>query len=209
MKKLFINKYDVIFLDFDGTLKNSDDIKGKVFHQIFGKKLKTKIKNKILDHHKNNLGLSRNKKIPIYMKYLSMKKINLNKNRFINKYGKLIFKQVCKSKWIKGAKKFLIRNKEKQLVLVTASPHKEIIKVCKKIDIYKYFKKIYGYPNQKKIVIEKFLKKNKINTKKCIYIGNSFSDYSAAKSNKIKYLNIGPIRLKNKKITKILDFTSI
>ena len=48
MKKLFINKYDVIFLDFDGTLKNSDDIKGKVFHQIFEKKLKTKIKKKIL-----------------------------------------------------------------------------------------------------------------------------------------------------------------
>ena len=68
MKKKYLNKKEIIFIDFDGTIKDSDKIKGKTFIEIFGNKLNNSIKKKIKEHHHNNLGVSRYLKIPMYFK---------------------------------------------------------------------------------------------------------------------------------------------
>ena len=36
MKKINIKDYSTIFIDFDGTIKQSDEVKGKLFYEIFG-----------------------------------------------------------------------------------------------------------------------------------------------------------------------------
>ena len=61
----------------------------------------------------------------------------------------------------------------------------------KKIKIINLFQKVYGYPNKKIIAVKNHIYYNKLIHKKCLYIGNSISDYSAAKYNKILYINIG------------------
>lgn len=209
MKKIEFTKFETIFLDFDGTLKISDKIKGILFYEIFKGYTNPILKKKILKHHYDNLGLSRYKKIPIYMKYCNIKVNLINKKKFLSKYNKLVFVKVCKCLWVKGAKNFLKKNKHKKLILVTASPHKEIIKILKKIKIYDLFSNIYGHPFKKKDVIKKIILRAKLETKKYIYIGNSKSDYFAAKKNKVKYLNIGKLNLKHKKITNISNFDYI
>ena len=79
MNKIKLTKFETIFLDFDGTLKISDKIKGVLFYEIFNGYTKPIHKNKILQHHYDNLGLSRYKKIPIYMKYCNIKVNLINK----------------------------------------------------------------------------------------------------------------------------------
>tara|TARA_A100001015_G_scaffold40663_1_gene44521 strand:- start:1741 stop:2373 length:633 start_codon:yes stop_codon:yes gene_type:complete len=209
MNKIKLTKFETIFLDFDGTLKISDKIKGVLFYEIFKGYTNPTLKNKILQHHYDNLGLSRYKKIPIYMKYCNIKVNPISKKKFTTKYNKLVFIKVCKCHWVRGAKKFLKNNKNKKLILVTASPHKEIIKILKKIKIYDVFTNIYGHPFKKKDIIKKIISNNKLETKKYIYIGNSKSDYLAAKQNKVKYLNIGTLTLKHKKIINIGNFDYI
>ena len=209
MKKIELTKFETIFLDFDGTLKVSDKIKGVLFYEIFKGHTNPKLKKKILQHHYDNLGLSRYKKIPIYMNYCNIRVNSINKKKFLHKYNKLVFLKVCKCHWVKGAKSFLKKNKHKILILVTASPHKEIIKILKKIKIYNFFTNIYGHPFKKKEIIKKIISRAKIENKKYIYIGNSKSDYLAAKQNKVKYINIGKLSLKNKKIINISNFSFI
>ena len=210
MKNKITYKVKTIFLDFDGTLKLSDDVKGKVFYEIFGKKILNSEKEKIFNHHKKNLGISRDKKIPIYMKYCNIKCNAFSKNFFLKKYSRIVKKKVFESKWVIGSKLFLKKNKHKNLILVTASPHKEIVGILKKTEIFKYFKEIYGYPYDKKIVIKNYIKKNKIDIESCLYIGNSMSDYYAAKFNKIFYINIGKINdIKNLKFVKNFNFINI
>ena len=46
MKIRITNKIETIFLDFDGTIKLSDNVKGKVFYEIFGKKILNSEKKK-------------------------------------------------------------------------------------------------------------------------------------------------------------------
>ena len=50
-----------VFIDFDGTLKDTDKIKGTLFVNIFEKNNKY-LKDKINNHHLNNLGVTRLKK---------------------------------------------------------------------------------------------------------------------------------------------------
>lgn len=209
MKKKKINKYQIIFLDFDGTLKLSDRIKGILFYQIFKNKVNVEIKKKILLHHYANLGMSRYKKIPIYMKFCNLKINSENKKKYIKKYDELVFVKVCNSPWVKGAKKFLKKNKEKKLILLTATPHNEIVKITKKIGIYDFFYKIYGYPHKKNKILKKIILKLKLKITKYLYIGNSYSDYLAAFENKVRYLNIGKLVIKNKKIENIINFNFI
>ena len=59
--------------------------------------------------------MSRYKKIPIYMKFCNLKINSENKKKYIKKYDELVFVKVCNSPWVKGAKKFLKKNKEKKL----------------------------------------------------------------------------------------------
>ena len=99
-----IQLYELFFFDFDGTLKYSDDIKGKTFYKIFGKEINNNIKKKIFLHHKNNLGTPRSEKIPYYMKLAGIKITKKSQIYYLKKYKNLIFKEVCNSKWVPGSK---------------------------------------------------------------------------------------------------------
>ena len=54
----------------------------------------------------------------------------------------------------------------------------------------------------------KLLKKKKLKKAECIYIGNAFSDYRAAKLNKINYIHFDKDN-KNLKIINLQSITSI
>ena len=207
MKKNIIKNKEVIFIDFDGTIKKSDHIKGKSFVQIFGKKVKNK--KKIINHHLENLGISRKEKIPIYLGWNNINNNKKNILKYSAKFSKLVIKKVCKSKWVLGVKKFIKLNENKKLILITATPNNEIKIILKKLSIINYFYKTYGSPIDKADVVNKTLKKMNFKKSKYLYIGNSFSDYLAAKKNNIDYFNVGKLKNFKKKYNRIKNFKSL
>ena len=58
----------IIFWDFDGVIKKSNQVKNDAFFNLF-EDIKKEQREYILNHHINNQGLSRFKKIPYYMEY--------------------------------------------------------------------------------------------------------------------------------------------
>ena len=60
-----IKKKDCIIWDFDGVIKDSVNIKGELFVNLFINENKF-IKEKIYKHHQENGGLSRVEKLKIY-----------------------------------------------------------------------------------------------------------------------------------------------
>ena len=184
----FIKKYNLIIFDFDGVIKNSLEVKSKAFERLFesyGKLITKKIKA----HHKKNEGLSRYKKIPIYLSWVNEDLSKKNINKFCNRYSKLVFYQVIKSTWVPGIKVFLRKNPYKQIFsIVTATPEKEIIKIVLNLNIRKHFKIIKGSPTSKSKLIKIILKKYKINPNKALMIGDTLTDYVAAKTNKVEFI---------------------
>ena len=209
MKKNFLNNKEFIFIDFDGTIKQSDDVKAKAFIKIFENKINDTQKKRIANHHYENLGVSRFVKIPLYLKWSGIKQTKKNTVKYSRLFSKIVINRVCSSKWVLGAKKFITLNQNKKIILVTATPNKEIIKILKKLKIYDYFYKIYGSPIIKSEIVKNFLNFYNSSQKNYIYIGNSLSDYYAAEVNKIFYINIGKLKNLKKKYIFIKNFKTL
>lgn len=179
---------EIIFWDFDGVIKDSNEIKKDAFLRLFNF-VKPKIKNKIEKHHFANLGISRYKKIPLYMKWSNLEATEESVMIMSNKLSKILVNNVSNTKWVKGVYHYLKANYKKQnFILLTATPQKEIELILKKINIYNTFNKIYGSPLDKTKTIKNFILKNKINKNKYLFIGDSESDYKSALKNEISFL---------------------
>lgn len=206
MNANIFKKKEILLLDFDGTIKKSDNIKGDCFVKVFGNKINNKIIKKIKLHHLNNLGMTRYDKLPIYLKWNGIKDSLDNIKKISSKFSKIVVKEVIRSNWVVGARKFIILNKKKKLILITATPKKEMVLILKKLGLFKYFYKIYGAPIKKENVVKKLINSYKIKREKFIYFGNTESDYFAAKKNNIDYVNIGKLKKIKTRYNSIRNF---
>ena len=130
----------------------------------------------------------------MYLKFVGIKETQKNIKKYKKLFSKITIENVCNSKWITGAKKFIFSNKSKKLILITATPKTEIKIILKKLNISNYFYKIYGSPIIKSEEVKNFIVSNDSNRNKYVYIGNSMSDFEAANKNKIIYINIGKLK---------------
>lgn len=178
---------DIIFWDFDGVIKKSNQVKNDAFFNLFDG-IKLEQKKFILNHHLRNQGLSRFKKIPLYMNYLGINTEDKNVHLYLSKFSKLVFDGVVNSDWVEGVIKILSEFQES--ILVTATPQDEIEKIVEKIEISKFFKKIYGSPKTKIECIENYIQDKDLDLGNCLLIGDSKSDLDCANHFKMNFLFI-------------------
>ncbi len=188
LTKKSIKEFELIFFDFDGVIKKSNEVKTEAFKKIFSKFGKD-IVSKVESHHLENLGVSRVKKISYY--YSEFLKRPLNQNKLIslsNDFSKLVVDSVISSEYVLGSKEYLLENKyEQEFILITGTPHDEIQFILKKLKIYDVFSKIFGSPNEKKAVVKQMLNERGNLKHKTFLIGDSKTDCDAAKSNNIPF----------------------
>lgn len=197
-----IKKAKVIFWDFDGVIKDSVSVKSDAFEELFyhfGNKLAKKVRN----HHEKNGGISRYDKLPIYLSWAGKELSKELIDEYEKRFSKLVKKEVINSQWVEGVLKYLQKNYNRQLFfLVTATPQNEIEEITKQLHIDKYFKKIIGSPFKKKDALQTLLIKYHIDNQQALMIGDSHSDYHAAKKNQVEFI-IRKTKL-NKELQQIL-----
>ena len=187
INKDFLHKFKVIFWDFDGVIKDSVIVKREAFNKLFLNE-GIVLTKKIAQHHINNGGISRYKKIPLYLSWAG-EEINENRvNDLANKFSDIVVNDVIKSKWTKGVSSYLKKYFNHQIfIIVTATPDKEIKFILKNLGIFNYFKLIYGSSYEKKNAIDISIKKLGINRNEAILIGDSRSDHESSKVNQISF----------------------
>ncbi len=180
--------FKVVIWDFDGVIKESVLVKAEVFAEIFNSEdhlLKEKIKN----HHLENTGISRFKKIPLYLSWAGKSPNKEDVDKYAQKFSKLVVDRVVSSKWVPGAEEILRSNPFNQIfVLVSATPLKELNLILEKLNLGNCFKLIYGSPQNKSSAISEALNKLKIDCKETLFIGDSITDYDAANINNTRFL---------------------
>ena len=72
--------------------------------------------------------------------------------------------------------------------LVTATPQLEIEEILLSLNIKYFFKEIIGAPMEKYNAINRILKKHALVPENSVMIGDSSSDYSAAKLNGVPFI---------------------
>ena len=189
MSNNILKNSNVLIWDFDGVIKQSNKVKIDAFADLFSDSSKIKLK-KIIKHHKENQGLSRYDKIPLYYKIAYGKNITIvNKKKMLNKFSKIVVKNVIKSKWSEGVKNYLSQNNYKQIFYIaTATPTKEIIYILNKLKIKLFFHGIYGSPMSKEKILKKIKNFKHIKYKDIAFIGDSYNDFMSAKKNNIKFI---------------------
>ncbi len=177
----------IIFFDFDGTLVESADIKTEAFRELFSPFGK-EIQDKVVKHHIENGGIPRSIKLKHYYTKFVGKEIKEDELTKLEKmFSDMVVEKIIKSKFVEGAIEFLKRNYEDMdLYVVSGTPQKELEFIIKEKKIIKYFMGIYGHPFSKDEVIKKLLQK--YDKKKALFIGDSMSDFRAAKETGIEFI---------------------
>ena len=183
-----IKKAKTIFWDFDGVIKDSVSVKSDAFEELF-LPFGSDVAKKIRMHHEDNGGMSRYDKLPIYLNLAGEKNSTDSISKYEKQFSKLVMNRVINSPWVEGVLEYIKTNyKAQKFFLITATPQKEIEEILKKLEISKYFKKVIGSPTNKKDAIKIILSNENINLDDSIMIGDSCSDYEAAKENNVFFV---------------------
>ena len=183
-----LNISETIFWDFDGVIKESVEIKSLAYQEIFNI-FNDEIQLKIGKHHEKNGGMSRYEKIPLYLSWTHQTVTKDLIDEYCLKFSKKVKNSVIYSPWVNGVKQFLEKYyKFKNFILITATPQEEIEEILEEIKIKDFFKEVHGAPINKTCSIKKILKKKGFNKKSSVMIGDSFSDYNAAKINNLVFI---------------------
>ncbi|MDC0893244.1 HAD hydrolase-like protein [Pseudomonadales bacterium] len=183
-----LDKYDVIFWDFDGVIKESVSVKTDAYVELF-KPYGSDVCKQVKNHHLANGGMSRYDKIPLYLKWAGLEQSGAEVQNFCGKFGGIVKDKVIASAWVPGVEEFLRNNKKNHIfVLVSATPQSELEDICKSLELTGVFCKIYGAPNSKKESIRTSIIDYKVHTSTCLMIGDAEADFEAAQDNEIHFI---------------------
>lgn len=178
----------LLFLDFDGVIKDSVKAKSNAFERLFSP-YGADIASKICSHHENNGGMSRYKKMPIYLKWVGRDPTSKLIEEYCKKFSAFAKHSVVSSPWVDGVINYIKDNyKQQPIILVTATPELEIMEIIKILGIVDYFSEVHGSPENKSDVIKSALCRYQVDSKRAVFIGDSDVDLEAANNNDVTFL---------------------
>jgi phosphoglycolate phosphatase-like HAD superfamily hydrolase len=177
-----------IIWDFDGVIKDSVVVKSDAFIQLF-LQFGDEVAKKVRKHHEENGGMSRYDKLPIYLDWAGEEPTVHLVEEYAEKFTRIVKQQVVDSPWVEGVLEYLQKYYQyKKFFLVTATPQLEIEDILSQLKIAKYFKQVVGSPTYKIEAVKVLLNRYNINPRHAVVIGDSNSDYEAAKANHITFI---------------------
>lgn len=190
MRSMLQKNLEAFFLDFDGVVVESADIKTEAFYalyQSFGEDIASKAKN----HHLLNQGVSRAQKFRYIHEKFLQKPLSSDEENLLSKgFSDIVLEKILKAPLVSGTLEFLKDMAEKHIpvFLLSATPHDELIYICRERGILNYFKGVYGTPYTKEEKGCEIIKENYFSPENIIFVGDSMSDFKAAKSLGIPFI---------------------
>jgi phosphoglycolate phosphatase-like HAD superfamily hydrolase len=172
----------VVFLDFDGVIKESVSAKGDAFFRVFhrfGPEIAARVRN----HHESHGGVSRYVKIPLYLTWAGIEPNDEQCDRACREFGKEALAAVLAAPWVPGARQYLEKqSRERELVIVSATPQDEITEIVAKEGLAKFVRGAFGSPANKADLIRCYLKNlpSQAGFSGSVMVGDTDSDRQAA-----------------------------
>ena len=191
-------KLDTIFLDFDGVIKDSVEVKSEAFVKLF-KPFGLNIAQRVKGHHESN-GASRYDKFPLYLEWAGQEISKGVIDDYSDKFSELVKQQVIDSNWVPGVVEFISKNYHQSFFFIlTNTPQLEIEEILLALNIRHFFKDVIGAPVNKADGMKHLIEKYSLNNKKSLMIGDAISDYNASTVNDVNFV------LRKTKLNKILQ----
>lgn len=174
----------LIIWDFDGVIIESNEIRTKAFKKSLSF-LDQELIEKFILYHESNGGLSRYHKLDWLQQQIDFE---LNKSEILKSFSEECYSNiVMKKPIIEENLKIILKENTHKHYIASGSDQKELRRICKKLDIDRYFKNILGSPTTKIEIIRKILL-NENNPRDAILVGDSINDLQAAMANQIYFV---------------------
>ncbi len=171
-----------LFLDFDGVIKESLDVKTRAFGEIFapwGKEVMTRVRA----HHIANGGMSRFKKIPLYLReYCGVEPTDELVTRLLDEFAGKVIDEVVASPFVPGALD-LIRGSHASglpLAIVSGTPQDEMDLIAARCGLAGFFARVYGSPRDKHALLALACTEMGIAPGSALFVGDSINDWQPA-----------------------------
>lgn len=182
---LFIPR-DSIFWDFDGVIKDSNDVKAEAFASLFESE-SPEFVERVKTFHYNNPHLTREQKVQRFLDWSPGNLGGLCLDDLVCLFSERVRGGVVASNWVEGVIEFQARLKsdlpDTNHYLVTATPGREIIWILREIGLFDFFADIEAGSGEKTKAVRYLIQKHKINRDATILVGDGANDYEAARDN--------------------------
>ena len=183
----------VIVFDFDGTLIDSNQLKYDAFLKLFPsddlhKRIITEVLSEIFEETRYVILREIIKRLNTEM---NEDELDNNVQVLATKYNVIVVDgaKSCREKeGAKGALEFL--SKRYRLYLSSTTPEVSLKEIVKHRKWESYFCDIFGYPNDKKVVLLNIIKKESINPDELLVVGDGMSDMDSSKRTGCKFFPI-------------------
>lgn len=181
-----INQYDYIVFDCDGVLIDSNYLKQKVFMDSLSGYPEDKIALFKAFNEKNG-GVNRKDKIEHFLKVIMDRgdesQVSSEKESILKRIDELMELELRAVKLTEGIEALLkfLKEKNKNLHVVSAGPDNEVKHILRNLKIDQFFLSIRGGPTDKIENCRRLSLEYPLSGKKGLFVGDSSKDYECAK----------------------------
>lgn len=177
------NPPEAYFLDFDGVVVESADIKTDAFYALY-LPYGIDIAEKAKSHHLQHQGVSRYRKFEeIATLYLGRPCPPDEKENLSRKFSALVLEKILTCPLVDGVINFLEEQQRRDIpvYLFSATPHAELIHITEKRALSRFFREIHGVPQTKVDSGRAMARQYGHTLEEVVFIGDSPSDEDAAR----------------------------
>jgi len=178
-----------IILDFDGVLIESNEAKTQAFADLFA--LYPGYSQAMMNYHLKNFSTARKKKFEYYVFKLMNRPGDVAMvETMARQFSELVYSRVMACLEVPGAREFLEEFSRKvSLYIASVTPQDELRRIVRSRSLERYFIDIFGDPPVTKTeAIDSVLQREALTPQQVLFIGDSISDYEAAKTGGIHFI---------------------
>ena len=180
-----------LIFDFDGTLVDSNHIKRIAFEKCLSDY--PDFFDPIMEYCRGNNHVPRQVKFRhVFENILRLPYTAAIEKAMLDRYAAETTEQVISAQEIPGAIQFLQKFFfQKELVLLSSTPHDFLNLILERRGMKKYFKKIQGAPVSKADWLKEFICRSGFKNEEVLFFGDSVEDVLSAQKADISFVHVG------------------
>ncbi len=200
-----------VFLDFDGVVLESADIKTEAFRWLFRGERRRRA---IVDYHRKNAGVSRFVKFAhIHQSILKKPYGPAERRRLGTAFARYVRGRVLAAPFVPGARRFIGRYGARvKLFVVSGTPSAELKDIVRRRGLGRSFVAVVGSPPDKATTLRRLLRRHGWRAAETLYVGDALNDHRAAVRCRVPFLG----RVKTgqrspfpRSVPRVRDFTGV